>query len=250
MKLEVSRQSRDLVREGAQEVKEKLREDLSRWSRVRRCVSLQREIPCLACDGAGKTLCAACQGSGKSGFTTETGEADACPRCGGHGSVTCVECAGRGRIANRHRTKLLWTLWLGGIAWVLVLLQLWGRDLLPEQRAKLLQRGEHGQGVSAPVSRAAGPLNPAGPVVAPGAAQTQHYTGAAGAAGATAPGPPAYAPPTLGTGAHGNSVRNGTMGALVQGSYPQPMTHSPGAAGPMPRAGGNSLPTVPQSWPR
>lgn len=236
--------AREIVREGAEEVKAKLREDLSRWTRTRRYVSIKPQISCLACDGAGKVQCAACGGAGKSGLVHDSGEAETCPRCGGAGAITCVECAGKGSIANRHRKIMLWILGLGAVAWLLILFQLLGRDILPEQRAAILQRGEHGQALQvAPGARQEG----AGAGITAGS--PQH--GASVNPGQT-PGTSGYAPvPPGAPNPSGNSLPYG--GSAVSPGYGGPTSGSGrgiiGGAG-RPSGGGNSIPGPPGSVPR
>ena len=150
MKLPDRSATRETISEGAAEVKAKLREDLSRWSRTRRYATLKPEIPCLECDGAGKIQCALCGGTGLSRLVLDDGRQESCVQCDGKGAYTCVVCAGRGLVPNTRRKLMLTLLAVGGLAWLLIFFQLWGRDIFPEQRAAILQRGEHGQAVSAP----------------------------------------------------------------------------------------------------
>ncbi|MCX6362101.1 MAG: hypothetical protein NT029_20080 [Armatimonadetes bacterium] len=144
-------QTREVVREGATEVREKLREDFSRWTRSRRYMSLKPEIDCGECIGQCKTACAGCAGTGKGRVRGEDGSVPPCALCDGHGAVTCVACSGKGRVENVHRKKWIWLMGLGGAGWLLIFFQLWGRDILPEQRAAVLDRGAHGKAVTAPV---------------------------------------------------------------------------------------------------
>jgi hypothetical protein len=125
------------VREGANEVKAKLRSDLSRVSRVRRAVSIKPTMGCVSCDASGKLPCNSCDGTGKSKIVLSDMEQERCHTCDGNGQVTCVDCAGRGIIPNVHRKKILWTLGLGAAAWAFVLWRIWGGDVLPEQAAKM-----------------------------------------------------------------------------------------------------------------
>jgi hypothetical protein len=250
--MDFSRQSaaRDTISEGAAEVKAKLRDDLSRWSRTRRYVSLKPAIPCLECDGAGKTQCAGCDGSGRSRIILDDDRQEPCVRCDGKGAVTCVVCAGRGMVPNAHRKKMLWMLALGAVAWLTILFHLWGRDILPEQRARLLQRGEHGQAITAPAPRSPGGGQgvvappPGGPAVSGspmsgGAPPVQQGYGAQPPAGMTPQGA-AY---------HGNSVPPGP-GAPMPGYRSQggqgvtrPWGGNQGGAGAGPYGGGNSIPS-------
>lgn len=248
MKLPDRSATRETITEGAAEVKAKLREDLSRWSRTRRFATLKPEIPCLECDGAGKIQCAACGGTGLSKLVLDDGRQEACVKCDGKGAITCVVCAGKGLVANAHRKTMLWLLAVGGLAWLFILFQLWGRDVLPEQRAAILQRGEHGQavtapavgvqgagrGVTAPVQGGAG-VSPGGPASTawPQPGQPQTPVGAQGSYGA----PPLQPGVTTPSGMpHGNSVQPGTNPSGGIG-YGQPQ----GGARPGPYGGGNSL---------
>jgi len=254
--------TRELVREGAQEVKEKLREDLSRWGKVRRFVSLKPTIPCLECDGRGKLECGTCRGTGKMPFTPESGQPEDCPKCGGSGTITCVDCAGKGYVPNPHRTKLLVVLWAGGFAWLLILIQLWGRDILPEERARLLQRGEHGRSVTAPSMSpgqggrlpspaANGPLQ--GTVPQSGLSSSSVRTPPR----AQFPAPGSVAQPP--SGLHGNALGSRPGGFGGTGPLAQPSQYPPSATQGMPPAppsasyplgGGHSLPSGPRPWPR
>lgn len=251
--------ARDIVREGAQEVREKLKEDLSRWTRFRRFVSLSPEISCIECDGAGKLQCTACRGTGKLALVREDGTQEPCPKCGEFGSITCTACAGKGRIRNPHRKRLLWILGLGGVAWLLILFQLWGRDILPAQRAAILQRGEHGKsittppapgthgsGVPAPGSGAATPAGRVGTSV-PMASPMPGQPGGVAAPARNAPYPPGAPPvaPRSG-GAHGNSVVAPPYQGQVPGASgyaPAPQVGPPAGprSGGWPIGGGKSL---------
>ncbi len=229
--------ARDVVREGAHEVREKLRDDLSRWSRIRRHVSLKPEIGCLACDAMGKIACSACGGSGKSAMVMENGAQEPCVRCDGHGSTTCVECAGAGLIPNTRRKVFLGLIIAGAIAWALVLIQLLGRDLLPEQRAALLERNDHGRSVTiAPgaVQRDAPPSQaPPGRAVPTGQGQAHGPTthGAFGGQSVPpSPGTQGFAPPG------GVSTRGGSAGT----------SSAPAGYGGYPSGGGNSVPSPPR----
>jgi hypothetical protein len=144
-------QTREVVREGASEVREKLREDFSRWTRSRRYMSLKPEIACGECMGQCKAACAGCGGTGRGRVRGEDGSVPACALCDGKGAVTCVACSGKGQVENIHRKKWIWLMGLGGAGWLLTFFQLWGRDILPEQRAAVLDRGAHGKSVTAPV---------------------------------------------------------------------------------------------------
>lgn len=127
--------TRSTVSEGASEVREKLRSDLSRLMRVRRFATLKPTMGCIACDATGKIVCAICGGTGKSKLVLDDRQED-CAHCDGTGRVTCVQCAGRGQVANVHRKKVLWLLVIGGLAWGYVLFRLWNRDILPDFRAQ------------------------------------------------------------------------------------------------------------------
>jgi hypothetical protein len=133
----------DVVKEGAHEVSEKLREDLGRWTRVRRAASLKPIVGCLDCDTTGKVACAACGGGGMQKLVWNE-EVQPCPTCEGTGQVTCSACMGSGHVENAHRKKLIAVLVIGGLAWAYILFRLWGGDILPEQRAKYLARGGGG----------------------------------------------------------------------------------------------------------
>jgi len=138
--------ARSTIAAGAAEVREKLKSDLSRWSRVRRFATLKPTMGCITCDMTGKVLCDTCDGTGRSKLVFDDRQ-EACATCEGTGRVTCVTCAGRGIVPNVHRKKVLWLLILGGLAWGYVLFRLWNRDILPEFRA---QGG--GRQISRPVS--------------------------------------------------------------------------------------------------
>lgn len=251
--MELPRRStaRETISEGAAEVKEKLREDLSRWSRMRRYVSLKPEIPCLDCDGAGKTECVSCGGTGLSRLILDDGRQEACVKCDGKGAITCVACAGRGMVPNAHRKAMLWLLGAGGIAWLLILYQLWGRDVLPEQRAAILQRGEHGQAVTAPpaVSHGAGrgvtAQTSGGASVRPGGAGNVQWpqqgpgqavppVGGQGAYGGVPPVQPGVTAPSGMS--HGNSVQPGTSSGGMSS-----FGRTQGGNAVTPYGGGNSL---------
>lgn len=195
--------AREIVREGAAEVGEKLKADISRWTRVRRVVSLKPMIGCFECDAAGKLVCESCGGTGKTKIQLQEDTPLSCPTCDGTGHTTCVACAGQGVVPNVHRKKFLWMLVIGGIAWVLVFLQLWGRDLFPAQMAKVTQRGEHGQsaipgGLGGMAPRGGLSVSSPGTTPAPGSMPAAP-TGAAGGPigrGMTAPGGGAVSVPT------------------------------------------------------
>jgi hypothetical protein len=141
----------EAVKEGAQEVKAKLKEDFSRWTRVRRAVSLKPMVGCLNCDASGKTACGACGGAGNQKMVWND-EIQQCQTCEGTGEVTCAECAGYGEVENVHRKKLIAVFIFGGLAWAYILFRLWGGDILPEQRAKFLTRGGGGGSTGAPAA--------------------------------------------------------------------------------------------------
>jgi hypothetical protein len=191
----------ETVKEGAHEVTEKLKADISRIARVRRAVSLKPIVGCLDCDATGKAPCGACGGAGNQKLVWND-EIQQCATCDGTGQVTCAECMGRGTVENTNRKKLIWMLVLGGIAWAYVLFRLWGGDILPEQRAKYLTRGGGGG--------ATGAQAPAGGVLGhPGAnhigAGRPNGAGPRGAAGQPGmPGqPPVGRPMGSGFGAQG-----------------------------------------------
>jgi hypothetical protein len=138
------------VREGAAEVRAKLKSDLSRWTKARRAVSLRPTILCAGCDGTGRVTCATCEGAGQSRIVFGDSP-EACATCEGRGTVTCVDCSGRGQVVNAHRKMVLWLLVVGGLAWVFVLWSLLGRDVAPETVAKL--KGGGGGGFHGTISR-------------------------------------------------------------------------------------------------
>lgn len=146
-----SPQTREAVKEGAAEVREKLKSDISRWTRARRFVSLKPTLDCMECDGTGKHACSACGGEGLQKVVWNE-EEQACPTCVGKGTVTCVECAGIGEVENKHRKKLVWVLAIGGLAWGYILFRLWGGDVAPELRARYLSGGGGGYSTGRPGS--------------------------------------------------------------------------------------------------
>ena len=136
----------DTLREGAAEVRDKLRQDfstISRWTRVRRFVSLSPTMMCPDCDGARQVTCGACGGVGKQKVVWNDEEI-ICEGCKGEKVQNCGNCFGRGRVKNIHRKKFLWLLGIGCLGWLFLLFELWGRDLLPEQSAKYLHGGGGG----------------------------------------------------------------------------------------------------------
>lgn len=181
----------DTAREGAVEVKEKLKSDLSRMARLRRAVSLKHIVGCLSCDATGKTECSACAGTGEQKLIMDEAT-EKCSICEGSGRVSCVECMGTGSLPNVHRKKLIWMLAIGGLAWAFILFELWGGDILPEQRSKFLARSGGGGAVmngGGSHGRTSSPHPLGGPANQPG-------TGAAtGPAAAGVPGQPGLAPP-------------------------------------------------------
>lgn len=128
--------TRETLSEGVAEVRQKLREDISRLKGRRASFTLRRMIECPECAGNGRTPCSACQGTGKAKLVMGEQETE-CSACSGTGSFTCVECGGRRLVPNAGRKKVLLVLWLGGVAWALVLLRLYmmERDILPGLRA-------------------------------------------------------------------------------------------------------------------
>jgi hypothetical protein len=136
-------QVRETVKEGAAEVRAKLKQDVSQWARARRLVSLKPTMGCMDCDATGKLACSACGGSGIQKVVWND-EQQACATCEGTGSVTCVECAGQRFVPNKHRKKLLWILVLGGIGWAFALYTLFQPDIAPELRARHLGGGGGG----------------------------------------------------------------------------------------------------------
>ncbi len=127
---------REVVSEGVAEVKDRLREDISRLKKVRRGITLRTTMECLECEGNGRVICQSCGGLGKAKvvFGDEPG---ACETCVGSGRIGCVTCLGKGSLANPHRKKVLIVLGVGGVAWLLVFLRLWmgSFDVLPAVRA-------------------------------------------------------------------------------------------------------------------
>ena len=172
-------------REGAAEVKEKLRSDISRLTRFRRGVSLKPTMGCIDCDATGKLPCISCDGSGKAKVVLRE-EADPCATCDGRGYVTCTTCFGRGWVLNKNRKRLLWVLGIGGLAWLIVFWQMWSGDVLPEQVANLKGGGGRAQRSPAPIGAVANPAasrtGPGGTVLTP-------------SSGPLRPGSPTPAPP-------------------------------------------------------
>src|SRR6185369_13324709 len=116
------------VKEGAAEVKAKLKSDFSKIARARRSVSIKPMMGCRECDATGRVPCSTCDGSGHTKVTFgDTPEN--CHTCEGRGTVTCVDCAGRGIVPNIHRKKILWIVGIGVAAWAFVLWRLWGGDV-------------------------------------------------------------------------------------------------------------------------
>ena len=144
-------------KEGAAEVREKLRTDISKLARFRRGVSLKPSMGCIDCDATGKLPCISCDGTGKSKVVLQE-QPEPCATCEGKGYVTCTTCAGRGWVLNKNRKKLLWVMGIGGLAWLFVFYRLWGGDVAPEQVARI--RGGGGKATRAPV--------PPGAVARPG----------------------------------------------------------------------------------
>ena len=140
--------ARAALHEGADELRTKLRSDISRWSRVRRFASLKPVIQCFHCDD-GAIGCTHCNGTGR-GKRSAEGEPQPCITCDGTGSITCVVCAGAGEVENVHRKKIKWILIAGGVFWVILILQLAGVDIMPHWKAKIVERGEHGKSVATP----------------------------------------------------------------------------------------------------
>src|SRR5687768_6877999 len=148
---------RTTFKEGAAEVKAKLRTDISRLTRFRRGVSVKPTMGCIECDATGKLPCITCDGSGKSKVVLRE-EAEPCATCKGKGYVTCTTCAGRGWVLNKNRKKLLWLVAVGALAWAVVFWQMWSGDVLPEQVANL--KGGGGKAARSP--------GPTGAVANPG----------------------------------------------------------------------------------
>src|SRR5437660_11474282 len=101
------------VREGADEVKQKLKSDFSRMTRVRRAVSIKPTMGCVSCDASGKLPCDSCDGTGQSKIVLSGMDQERCHTCDGAGRVTCVDCAGKGILPNIHRTQILWLIGIG-----------------------------------------------------------------------------------------------------------------------------------------
>lgn len=135
------------LHEGVDEIRSKLRQDMSRWAQARRSMTLKPTMGCMECDATGKVSCTTCAGTGASTLVIGQDEAQKCLTCGGAGQVTCVDCAGKGWVENVHRKKIKLILYIGLVAWLLVLLRLWmvDHDLLPGFRAEV-----KGRAVSAP----------------------------------------------------------------------------------------------------
>ncbi len=148
------------IKEGAAEVKAKLKSDISRWTRFRGAVSIKPLVACKECFGKGRVECISCDGTGKSKVVLNDAPEN-CHTCGGQGTVTCTECSGRGLVPNVHRKKILWLIGIGGAAWLFVLWSLLGRDVAPESIAKL--KGGGGRSTGAPV-----PLGTRAPAAVPG----------------------------------------------------------------------------------
>src|SRR2546421_10953356 len=127
---------RTTFKEGAAEVKAKLRTDISRLTRFRRGVSIRPSMGCIDCDATGKLPCISCDGTGKAKVILRE-EPEPCATCDGQGYVTCTTCMGRGWVLNKNRKKILWLLGLGGLAWLFFFFRLWGGDVLPEQVANI-----------------------------------------------------------------------------------------------------------------
>src|SRR5256885_7825699 len=92
---------RATFKEGAEEVRAKLRSDISRLTRFRRGVSLRPTMGCIECDATGRLPCLSCDGSGKAKVVMGE-QAEPCLTCEGRGTVTCTTCAGRGWVLNRN----------------------------------------------------------------------------------------------------------------------------------------------------
>src|SRR5438105_7974360 len=101
---------RETLKEGAAEVKEKLKSDLSHLARFRRGVSLKPTMGCIDCDATGKVPCAGCGGTGEQRLILDAEKTEQCATCQGTGQVTCVTCAGRRFVPNINRKRILWIL--------------------------------------------------------------------------------------------------------------------------------------------
>jgi hypothetical protein len=143
--MSTTQKPKEVFREGAAEVKEKLRADISNWSKFRRFISLAPTMLCLDCEGTGRTHCTGCGGTGQQKLVWND-EISSCPTCQGSGSVTCVECIGKGRIPNKRRKMFLWLFAVGGLCWGYFLFRIWGGDVAPELNAKYLHGGGGGGG--------------------------------------------------------------------------------------------------------
>lgn len=122
----------DGVKEGAAEISERFKSDLSRWMKLRNNISLKPIINCKECDGIGKYACATCNGQGFQNVMMSDEKAR-CSVCDGTGKVTCIYCSGKGLVDNPYQKPLKWTLIIGGVAILLVLLQMYfmNHDLVP-----------------------------------------------------------------------------------------------------------------------
>jgi hypothetical protein len=141
--MSTSQKPREVIREGAAEVKEKLRADISNWAKFRRFISLAPTMACLECEGTGSTPCSGCGGTGKQKLVWNDEEA-VCATCEGKATVTCTECMGKGRVKNKQRKLFLWLFGLGALGWVFFFFRLWGGDVAPELRSKYLHGGGGG----------------------------------------------------------------------------------------------------------
>jgi hypothetical protein len=173
---------RTTFKEGAEEVRAKLRGDISRLTRFRRGVSLKPSMGCIDCDATGKLPCISCDGSGRAKVLMGD-EPEPCLTCDGKGYVTCTTCAGRGWVLNKNRKKLLWILGIGGLAWLFVFYRLWGGDVLPEQIANIKGGGGKAVRPPAPTGAVGNPggsrIGPAGNVLAPSGGPLRAAPGAA-----------------------------------------------------------------------
>ena len=212
--MSTSQKSREVIREGAAEVKAKLRDDISHWSKFRRFITLAPTMACLDCEGTGRVPCTGCGGSGMQKLVWND-EETACPTCEGKATVTCTDCEGKGRIKNKRRKFFLWMFGVGGVAWAYTFFRLWGGDVAPELRSKYLHGGGGGgagQSRFAPKSKQASPGGASS--TATGGFEIQPGSNGTGqpAAGDGTGAPPANPPANLGSPRGGQMMPPGTGG--------------------------------------
>lgn len=56
--------------------------------------TIQKQVTCTRCGGAGRVTCTTCGGSGYIGQNIR------CPGCGGFGKTNCTTCGGRGHTTR------------------------------------------------------------------------------------------------------------------------------------------------------